>query len=138
MDIPYTTIFVGLLVAYLVYSAWARLDGRYPIGAALVLLVVIAVVDAAGNVAAANSLAEFVFFLLAGGVVLLLIEHVRDRPEVAVTNSGTAAPESVAAEAPEERKGTADQSLDRLEEKPVPFVDRPGGEHRDDEQKGDP
>jgi hypothetical protein len=80
MDVPYTEIFVGLLLVYLAYSVWARLDGRYPIGAALALLVVTAVVDAAGNVSAANALAEYVFFLLAGGVVLLLIEHVRAHP----------------------------------------------------------
>jgi hypothetical protein len=109
MDIPYTPIFVGLLVVYLVYSVWAHLDGRYPIGAALALLVVTAVVDAAGDTAAANSLAEFVFFLLAGGVVLLLIEHVRDRPraqgEAASVGSST---KGVPPEASEERKGPAD------------------------------
>jgi len=117
MDIPYTTIFVGLLVAYLAYSVWARLDGRYPIGAALALLVVTAVVDAAGDVAAANSLAEFVFFLLAGGVVLLLVEHVRERPEHARSaTSGGSGPEGVAAQSPEERKGTPEQPFDRLEQ----------------------
>jgi len=139
MDIPYTTIFVGLLLAYLVYSVWARLDGRYPIGAALVLLVVTAVVDAAGEVDAANSLAEYVFFLLAGGVVLLLIEHVRDRAGSPSANpSGSTTPEGVSPEATEERKGPADQLLDGLEEKAVPVVDRTGGKDEDHEQKGDP
>jgi len=114
MDVPYTTIFVGLLVVYLAYSAWARLDGRYPIGAALALLVVTAVVDSAGYVTAANSLAEFVFFLLAGGVVLLLIEHVRDRPVAAAASSTEASPEGVSAQASEERKGPTEQTLDRL------------------------
>lgn len=89
MDVPYTEIFLGLLLAYMVYSVWARLDGRYPIAAALVLLVVTAVVDAAGDATTANSLAEYVFFLLAAGVVLLLVEHVRERPtRPAATSSG--------------------------------------------------
>jgi len=80
MDVPYALVFVGLLLAYMVYSGWARLDARYLLGAALILLVATAVVDAAGDTNAANTLAEFVFFLLAGGVVLLLVEYVRDKP----------------------------------------------------------
>jgi len=109
MDVPYTAIFLVLLLVYLAYSVWARLDGRYPIGAALALLVVTAVVDAAGDTNAANSLAEFVFFLLAGGVVLLLIEHVRDRPSPAgAAPSRPAAPKSPAAQPTEEPKGPAD------------------------------
>ena len=109
MDVPYNAIFLGLLVAYLAYSVWARLDGRYPIAAALVLLVATAVVDAAGDTGAANSLAEFVFFLLAGGVVLLLIEHVRGRPEAATAaTSSLASPQTPAAEAAEERQGPAE------------------------------
>lgn len=78
MSFPYTEVFLALLVAYMAYSVWSGLDGRYPIAAALLLLVVTAVVDALGNTGAANTLAEFVFFLLGAGVVLLLIEHVRE------------------------------------------------------------
>ena len=138
MDIPYSTIFVGLLLAYLVYSVWARLDGRYPIVAALVLLVVTAVVDAAGDVDAANSLAEYVFFLLAAGVVLLLIEHVRDRPApTPATESGGPAAERVAPETPKERKGSTEHPLDSLEQKAVPVVDGTGSEHEKHEQPGD-
>jgi len=115
MNIPYTPIFVGLLVAYLAYSVWARLDGRYPIGAALALLVITAIVDAAGDVNAANTLAEFVFFLLAGGVVLLLIEHVRGRPEsVDEAVSGNVGAQSPPAQPTEERKGPPKEALDRL------------------------
>jgi len=138
MDVPYITIFVGLLVAYMAYSVWANVDGRYPIGAALALLVVTAVVDAAGDTNAANELAEFVFFLLAGGVVLLLIEHVRDRssPNRAPA-SGGGPPQGVPPEASEERKRPTDQALHGLEEKPVPLVDRPGGEDRDHEEQRD-
>ncbi len=78
MAVPYSDLFLGLLGAYMVYSAWARLDSRYLIAAALVLLVAAAVVDAAGATGAANTLAVYVFFLLGGGVVLLLVDHVRD------------------------------------------------------------
>ncbi len=78
MAFPYVLAFLGLLGVYMVYSEWARLDSRYLVAGALVLLVVTALVDAAGATAAANTLAEFVFFLLAAGVVLLLVDHVRD------------------------------------------------------------
>jgi len=108
MDVPYSTIFVVLLLAYLGYSVWARLDGRYPIGAALVLLVVTAVVAAQGSADAANSLAEFVFFLLAGGVVLLIIEQVRPRNAPgSETASGTPATQRESPDATQERKGPA-------------------------------
>ncbi len=139
MDIPYTPIFVGLLIAYLAYSVWARLDGRYPIGAALALLVVTAVVDAAGDTSAANSLAEFVFFLLAGGVVLLLIEHIRDRPVPArVAASAGAASQGVPTEATEERERSPDQPLHGFEQQAVPVVDRPRDEDGDHEEQRNP
>src|SRR5208282_1598478 len=138
MDIPYSTIFVGLLLAYLVYSVWARLDGRYPIVAALVLLVVTAVVDAAGNADAANSLAEYVFFLLAGGVVLLVIEQVRARPAApSAPASGSPGAKGIPAEATDEGEGTADQTLHGLEQQPVSLVDRPGGENESHEDGGE-
>ncbi|MGA7860414.1 MAG: hypothetical protein WCB19_00970 [Thermoplasmata archaeon] len=82
MTLPYTALFLGLLGAYMVYSAWARLDSRYLIAGALVLLVAAAVVDAAGATGAANTLAVYVFFLLAGGVLLLLVDHVREERRV--------------------------------------------------------
>lgn len=138
MDIPYAEIFVGLLVAYMAFSVWTRLDGRYPIGAALVLLVATAVVDAAGDVTAANSLAEFVFFLLAGGVVLLLIEHVRGGSAVKVaTDSTESSAQRVPPEAPDEGKGSAEQTLDGLQEEPVAVVDRSGRDDQDDKEGGD-
>ena len=139
MEIPYTEIFVGLLAVYMGYSIWARLDGRYPIAAALVLLVATAVVDALGDVTAANSLAEYVFFLLAAGVVLLLIEHVRERAPSSPTPAlGSPATERVSTEAPYERKRATDQSLNGLEEKAVPFVDRSRDYDEQDEQTRDP
>jgi len=76
---PYVPVFLVLLLIYMVYSEWVRLDSRYLIGAALLLLAVTAVVDALGATGTANLLAEFVFFLLGGGVVLLLVDHVRER-----------------------------------------------------------
>ena len=45
VTLPYAEVFLALLLAYMVYSVWARIDGRLPIAAALGLLVVTAVVD---------------------------------------------------------------------------------------------
>jgi hypothetical protein len=126
---PYVAVFVGLLVAYMVYSEWARLDSRYLIAAALVLLVATALVDAAGSTDAANTLAEFVFFLLAGGVVLLLVDHVRERPSVREPSAGDSAPgtrEPDPPDAAQERQRPADQSLERPEEQLIPLVHAPG------------
>lgn len=98
MGFPYDAVFLGLLVVYLVYSAWQRLDSRYPIIAALVLLVVTAIVDAAGASGEADTLAIFVFFLLAGGVLLLLIDSFRtERGEAAhpATATGSVPPPHV-------------------------------------------
>lgn len=135
MDVPYTPIFVGLLLVYMGYSVWARLDGRYPIGAALALLVVTAVVDASGNVSAANTLAEFVFFLLGGGVVLLLIEHLREKP--AADSSGGLRTEGVPSDSAKDRKGASEQSLEGLEQQTVSFVDGAGEQDREHEPEGD-
>lgn len=98
MTDPYTVVFLGLLAAYVAYSIWARLDGRLPIAAALVLLVVAAVLDAVGSLAAANTVAEFVFYLLGAGVLLLLVEHVRSSrapgPEPAEPAAGPEPPDA--------------------------------------------
>lgn len=119
MTFPYIPVFLGVLVVYMVYSEWARLDSRYLVAGALGLLVATAVVDAAGATGAANTLAEFVFFLLAGGVVLLLVDHVRERPQ----REGDARPDDSAPrtrdpDAPDtsqERQGPPDQALDGSE-----------------------
>jgi hypothetical protein len=105
---PYTDVFLGLLGAYMIYSAWARLDSRYLIAGALVLLVAAAVVDAAGATGAANTLAVYVFFLLAGGVVLLLVDHVREeRPAPAAkgppSKSGGSGTQDPASQSTKER-----------------------------------
>lgn len=136
MAVPYTEIFLGLLLAYMVYSAWARLDGRYPIGAALVLLVAAAVTDAAGATSAANTLAIFVFFLLAAGVILLLVEHIREGrspgPDASLPGEEAVAQAPVA-EAAQPGELAADEPLDHLEGKPVPPVDAPRDEGHEDE-----
>lgn len=138
MAVPYTEVFVGLLLAYMAYSVWARLDGRYPIGAALALLVVTAIVDATGDTAAADTLAEFVFFLLGAGVVLLLIEHLRERSEAPVAATAVGSPsERVPTEAPEEGKRSTEQLLDGLEKESVAVVDRPGDENGEHEPQDD-
>ena len=117
MAVPYTLLFLPLLGAYMVYSEWARLDSRYPIGAALLLLVATAVTDAAGAVAAADTLAEYVFFLLAAGVVLLLVDHVRsDRAQAQAGSDGRPAPAGPAGHSADERDPVSDQALDRPEQ----------------------
>lgn len=132
MGFPYVPVFLALLLAYMVYSQWARLDSRYPIAAALMLLVVTAVIDAAGAVAVANTLAEFVFFLLAGGVVLLLLDHARESrspgPASAVGTTDARAPD-----APQGGQGTADEPLERSEQQPVALVNAPRREYDEDE-----
>ncbi len=140
MTFPFTIAFVVLLLAYMAYSVWAQLDARYPIGAALALLVVTAVVDALGNTGAANALAEYVFFLLGGGVVLLLVEHVREGRAASApafgSSPGRAQPDP--AEAPQDRETPADQALDGFEEEPVAVVDAPGEEYEEDEEPRQP
>jgi hypothetical protein len=140
---PFVPVFLALLLAYMVYSEWAHLDSRYPIAAALVLLVVTAVVDAAGAIAEANTLAEYVFFLLAGGVVLLLVDHVRagrEAPDAGASggSSSERAGEAEPAEATEERERAAQQSLDRAEQHPVAVVDAARGEDDEQEEGSEP
>ncbi|MGI0130333.1 MAG: hypothetical protein ACREDE_05755 [Thermoplasmata archaeon] len=118
MPFPFVAAFLALLLAYMVYSEWVRLDSRYLIAAALVLLVVTALVDAIGSTGLANTFAEFVFFLLGAGVVLLLVDHareglpVRDGPK---PRSRLRSWKTEAAEPPDERQGPTDQSLERSE-----------------------
>ncbi len=120
MTVPYSTVFLGLLLAYMIYSQWARLDSRLPIAAALGLLVITAIVDALGNVTIANVFAEYVFFLLAGGVVLLLADHVRESREADRGGSPQAdGPQGGSADPMEERQRATDQHL--VEAKPSAF-----------------
>lgn len=142
MAFPYSELFLGLLLAYMVYSAWTRLDARYPIAAALVLLVVTAVVDALGATDSANTLAEYVFFLLGGGVVLLLVEHVRESrgpPAPAATSSAELA-HPPARDAPREAEPGSDESLRRLPSPVVPRVDatRPEAGKDERDREADP
>jgi hypothetical protein len=118
VTIPYIPLFLALLLAYMAYSEWARLDSRFLVVAALVLLVATAMVDASGAIAAADTLAVYVFFLLAGGVALLFVDHLReragavaDRPRSSAVRPWQAEP----AEPAEERQGAAEQSLERPE-----------------------
>ena len=95
----YTEVFLGLLAVYVIYSLVTKLDGRLPVGAALVLLVVAAVLDSTGASGTANTLASYVFFLLAAGVFLLVVEHLRERR--AAERSGVAPAGQPAAESRE-------------------------------------
>ena len=116
MTFPYVPAFLVLLVVYMAYSAWARLDPRYPIAGALLLLVVTAIVDAAGSIDVANTLAEFVFFLLAAGVVLLLIDHVRGEPRTGGPprwGSGLRSWHPDSPDPSQPRQGSAEQTFQR-------------------------
>ncbi|MFZ0891802.1 MAG: hypothetical protein WB778_01775 [Thermoplasmata archaeon] len=119
MPLPLVGIFLALLFLYMVYSEWRRLDSRYPIVAALVLLVVTAVVDAGGNLNAANTLAEFVFFLLAAGVILLLVDHAREarrRPEPLGRRGRSVRSDTPASDPTEQTERATDHTLDRFEQ----------------------
>jgi len=140
VTVPYLLLFVVLLAVYLVYSAWVRLDPRYPIVAALALLIVTAVLDAAGESASSNTFAEYVFILLAGGIVLLLLDHAREsRPKPARTTGSApqVLSDHTAAQATDERKRPADQTLDGLQKEPVALVDAAGRDRDQDEQPGE-
>jgi len=117
VSFPFAEVFLALLVAYMAYSVWTGLDARYPIAAALLLLVVTAVVDALGDTDAANTLAEFVFFLLGAGVLLLLIDHVRESrvPPRAEAAGLADIPQGEPAEAANEWQGSTEETLHRLE-----------------------
>ena len=117
MAFPLAEVFLGLLTLYMVYSQWIGLDSRYPIVAALVLLVATAVVDAAGDLDAANTLAEFVFFLLAAGVILLLIDHVRaarSTPSSRGPDERSIGFDSPSPDSTDQPERTTDHPLDRL------------------------
>lgn len=137
MAFPYEEVFLALLVIYAIYSQWARLDSRYPVAAALVLLVVTAAVDAAGASAVANTLAVYVFFLLTAGVLLLLVDHVRagrGRPrELPAAEAPTPLPDT-----PHQPERSAEHPFGDLQEQPVATVDAPGQQDQRDEQHGDP
>ncbi len=138
MTVPYLEVFLLLLGVYLVYSVWARVDPRYPIAAALGLLVITAIVDAANAIATANLLAEYVFCLLGGGVILLLVDHLRPGSSAAgpvEDSAGTRGPEGPPAQTSDEGDLPADQPLDHMEEQLVPPVDAARG--HDDRDEGD-
>ncbi|MGP8078536.1 MAG: hypothetical protein ACLP78_07705 [Thermoplasmata archaeon] len=115
MNLPYFLAFLALLVGYMIYSVEARLDPRYPVGAALVLLVVAAVADALGSTASANTFLEYVFLLLTGGVVLLLVDHLRSG-RGSVGSIGAVASPGPAGQPVDERERPPDQPLDRPEQ----------------------
>ena len=67
--------FVCLVGAYLVSSAWAGLDSRYPVLMAVGLLICGSLLTYEGNSGLGNEMALFSFFLLFGGVVLLSLDR---------------------------------------------------------------
>ncbi len=103
MAFSYTYVFVALLVAYMAYSVWARLDARYPVVGALLLLLVAGGFEAAREFHTAELLASYVVLLLGGGLILLWIEHVRSGPTPEPPSGSSARAVGEAAETPKER-----------------------------------
>ncbi len=90
MDAAFLALWLVIVSAYAGYSLWARLDPRYLLGAALLMVIAAAVLEALGDVAAANALAVDTFFaFLAGLVVLVLDRAISERR--ATRNLGRAA-----------------------------------------------
>lgn len=104
MDFPYVATFIALLVGYTIYSAWARLDARYPIVGAIALFASAAAADGLGNFALAATLSEFSALLLGAGVLLLLIDAWHERhPGRAAGSAGRTAVHSETTDPPEQR-----------------------------------
>jgi hypothetical protein len=116
MAFPYVEVFAGLLAAYLLYSAWAPIDARYPVVAALVLLGVAGAASVANATTVADTVAEFAFLLLAGGVLLLLYTNLRDARLAPDRSVGRPAPKGDPSERTDERQGPADHPLHDLEQ----------------------
>jgi len=74
---PYLLIFLGLLVAYMVYSVWAELDARLPVAAGVGLLLLTALSSPGNDPGVTDTLAIFAFALLGAGVVLLFVDRLR-------------------------------------------------------------
>ena len=91
---PFQLAFVGLLAAYCVYSFWARLDPRYPMYGAFLLLLGAIGAQWVGSAGAADNLALDVIFALGAAVALAGAERLRPRR----TSSERAPPETPGAE----------------------------------------
>lgn len=77
MTLSFLLIFVLLLPVYLVSAEWAKLDSRYPLAMAVLLLGAALVIASAGNLKVASALTPYVFYLLAGGAVAVGISQLR-------------------------------------------------------------
>ena len=83
MDLPgYTVIFVVLLAVYDVYAFWARIDPRYPVFGALVLILLGAAASELRDPGTGEVLGIFGFLMLLAGAALLLFAPLR-RPRPA-------------------------------------------------------
>jgi hypothetical protein len=71
--------FLFVLTFYSVYSAYERLDGRYPIFAATALLVVASVTFVAGDSTIAQALGLYVIALVTAGIALLAYEQLTEK-----------------------------------------------------------
>lgn len=134
MTIPYQDVFLVLLVGYCGYSLWAGLSPRYPLFAALLLLLAAAGTNWAGATEASNNLGLDAIFVLAAAVGLTSLEIVRARglrPRAA----GVADPP--AADTPQPGQPSSQHSLDDLQGEAVATVDASRSEDDHDEHSGD-
>jgi hypothetical protein len=134
LTFPFQELFLLLLVGYGVYSAWASLNPRLPVYAALVLLLVAAIADWSGAVGAANNIALDVAFLLMAGVALIALDRWRHRDRLVVRPATADTPGT---EPTKEHEPSTQHSLDDLESERVPVVDAAGQEHDQHERAGD-
>lgn len=109
------TAFLVLLLVYMVYSQWARLDSRLPIVGGIALILIAAVLDADQLLAAAQVLALYGLFLLGGGTVLILVDHGRAAWGKGAGDSAGGAHEP-AADPPDQGNPAPEQPFHRLEQ----------------------
>jgi hypothetical protein len=90
MFVAYDELFLALVVIYMVYTLYFRLDARVLLAASLGMLVIVAIIAAAGDSASANQLATLVLYMLVAGIVLLLIEYIRPARTIRFRKKGEA------------------------------------------------
>lgn len=73
----YLFVFVIVVIAYVIYSAWTRLDSRFLIVAVVVIPTIAAIEYGLGRTGQASSLADYFFIVLGGFIALLVIDDLR-------------------------------------------------------------
>ncbi|HEV2317187.1 MAG TPA: hypothetical protein VGV89_06400 [Thermoplasmata archaeon] len=105
--------FGALVLGYVGYSWWARLDARYPLIGGTFLAIVAGVASWRGELGLAIDLAKYATILFGGGVLLLLIDTAWVRARVARILSVTRG--KVSGDPTGSGQRAADHPLDRLQ-----------------------